>query len=447
MLNRSEYFLKILNYYSRFERYLHNIIWIMGDRIFGLTVTFAITVLVARHLGPENFGIYSYALSTAAIFASAGHMGLSGLVVREIVKNPGDRAAILGTTLGLKFIGMSLGYIILLVYSAIYEGVDSVEFLAIAIAGSVLLFKPLDIVDFWFQAFVQAKYVSVARVAALSVGSVAKVIFAISGLGVIYFIATSVAEAVCAAAILIITYSVKSGLPISAWKFSKAKAVELLSQGWMVYLGSIFAVVNLKIDQVMLRWLEGAESVGIYGVAAQLSEAWYFIPTAIVATFFPKLIRLNEEDSVNFNKRLQQLFDLLFILAFSVACTMSLLSGVLIEFFFGSHYIESSSVLVIHIWAAIFVFMRAAFSKWILIENALIFSLITQAAGAIINVLLNLMLIPKFGVDGAAIATLFSYASSSFLSLALYSKTRPVFFMMTKSIFVLIRYLPVMNKI
>lgn len=426
--------------YSKVKKYLHNTLWIMGDKVTSIGVGFLVTVVVARYLGPEDFGVFSYAISVAALFAAAGHMGLSGLVVREIVKNPEERNVVLGTTLALKFIGMLLGYFSLLGYAALYEGFASIEFKVLAIAGAVLLFRPFDIVDFWFQAFVKARYVTIARLTGLLAGSVLKISFVALGLSVFFFVAANLFQAVIVAIALLVMYGLKSELKISSWTFCWSKAKELFSQGWVIYLGSIFAVIYLKVDQVMLRWFEGSESVGIYAVAAQLSEAWYFVPAAIVASFFPKLIKLREESEAQFNKRLQQLFDLLFILAACVALIMTLLSEWLILLFFGDHYAESASILVIHIWAAIFIFMRAAFSKWILIQNALIFSLITQGLGAFVNVVLNYFLIPEFGAQGAAYATLISYAFASFFSLAIYSKTRPVFVMMAKSLFCVIRY-------
>ncbi|TGG95251.1 flippase [Natronospirillum operosum] len=412
----------------------------MGDKITSLGVGFLVTVVVARYLGPVQFGTYSYAISAAALFAAAGHMGLSGLVVREIVKKPDERGVTLGTTLGLKFIGMAGGYAILLAYAAAYEGVNSLEFAALVIAGAVLLCRPLDIIDYWFQAFVQARYVTTVRLTGLAVSSVLKLFFVYLGLGVLYFVAANLIQAIVIALMFFAVYRLKSSLQISDWTFSWKKAKELFSQGWVVYLGSIFAVIYLKVDQVMLRWFSGSESVGIYSVAAQLSEAWYFVPVAIVASFFPKLIKLKEEDPDQFNKRLQQLFDLLFILALGVAIAMTLLSEWVIILFFGMHYIDSAGVLIIHIWAAIFIFMRAAFSKWILIENALVFSLITQGAGAIVNIVLNYFLIPDYGVKGAAYTTLVSYAFASFFSLSIYSKTRPIFFMMLRSMFSVFRY-------
>ena len=432
--------------YIRFQRYIHNIFWIMGDRILSLAANFALTVLVARYLGPENYGLYTYAFSMATIFSSAGHLGLSGLVVREIVKRPAERGLILGSTLALKYFGMAIGYLLLVAYSAVYEGIGSPAFLYLAIAGVVLLVKPFEVIDFWFQAFVQAKYVIVARLLGLSIASILKIAFVLLNFGVLYFVVASVIESIIVVLVMILVFQIRSGLSISNWRYDVSTLTLLFRQGWLVYLGSIFAVINLKVDQVMLRWLEGPESVGVYGVAAQLSEAWYFLPTAIVATFFPKLIVLKEENNVQFRIRLQQLFDFLFSMAFFIAVLVTFFAEDIILFFFGAHYSESAAVLTIHIWAGIFVFMRAAFSKWILIENALVFSLVTQGIGAIINIILNYFLIPKIGVEGAAYATLFSYASSSFLSLFLYRKTRGVFFMMLKSIFIFPRLILLVKK-
>lgn len=429
--------------YLKLRKYLNNTLWIMGDKVVGLGVSFLVTVVVARYLGPENFGILSYAISLSALFAAAGHVGLSGLVVREIVKKPDERSVTLGTTLGLKLIGMVLGYTLLLSYAAVYEGVRSNEFLIIAIAGAALLLLPFDTVDFWFQAFVQARYVTFARLAGLAVGSFLKLAFVFFGFGLTYLAFANLVQAIAIAVALLLIYKIKSRLALSSWKFDICKAKELLSQGWMIYLGSIFSVIYLKVDLVMLRWLKDAETVGIYAVAAQISEAWYFVPTAIVASFFPKLILLKEENQAAFNMRLQQLFDVLFVLALCVAVAMTLVSEWVIISFFGAHYVESASILVIHAWAAIFIFIRAAFSRWILIEGVLMFSLITQGLGALVNVALNFVLIPGFGAQGAAYATLISYAVASFLSLFIYGKTRPVFLMMLKSFFCFFRYIPV----
>lgn len=412
----------------------------MGEKVIGLGLAFVATVFVARHLGPEDFGSLAYALSLAALFAAAGHMGLQGLVVREIVKDETGRAETLGTSALLKLLGMGAGYLVLLTYAVAYEGLGSTEYYLIAIAGAALLFRPLDVVDFWFQAFVQARYAAIARVSSHVVATAFKLGLVFAGSGLVYFATAQVLQAVVAALLLLLFFRLKAELRLAHWRFSWSRAKELLSQGWLIYLGSVFAVIYLKVDLVMLRWLADPQEVGQYAVAAQLSEAWYFVPTAIVASFFPKLIKLREQDEALFYRRLQQLFDVLFMIGLVVAVAMTVAAPWIIALFFGPEYAASASILVIHIWAAIFIFMRAAFSKWILIENALYFSLLTQGLGALVNVLLNYLLIPMHGGIGAAYATLFSYATASFFALFFYQRTRTVFWQMAWAALAPIRY-------
>lgn len=405
------------------------------------------TVLLARYLGPEKFGVLAYSFSLAALFGTAGHMGLSGLVVREIVKKPDLRAEILGTSFALKALGYTIGSLFLIIFASISEKSQTETFWILIIAAVSLLPQPVNIFDFWFQAHVQAKYTAIARSIGLLLSASIKVIFVLIGAELIFFAIANLLQAILTALVLIIIYHLTTTVPIASWSWSIKMAKELFDQGWMIFLGSIFAVMYLKIDQVMLKWLVGAEEVGVYAVAATLSEAWYFVPTAIVASIFPKLIKLHETNLALFKHRLQQVFDLLFLIALGVAIVITILADPLISLFFGQNYHNASPILTIHIWAALFIFMRAAFSKWILIENALVFSLITQGFGALINVVLNLLLIPRFSGKGAAMATLISYATASYFSLFFYKKTQSVFWMMSCSFFAPVRYILGISKI
>ena len=213
-----------------------------------------------------------------------------------------------------------------------------------------------------------------------------------------------------------------------------------MKQGWIIYLASFFAVIYLKIDQVMLRWLADSTEVGVYAVAARFSEVWYFIPTAIVASVFPDMIKLRESNESRFTHRLQQLFDSLAVLGMLIAMLVTLIAPWVIPLIFGADYAASVPILVIHTWASVFIFMRAALSKWILIEDALYFSLLTQGLGAVSNIVLNYFLIPLYGGEGAAWATLISYTIASFLALLLYPRTRPIFWLMLNALIAPVRY-------
>lgn len=431
---------RVSSAYVRFAKYIHNSIWIVGEKVLGLGLAFVATVFVARYLGPESFGLLAYALSLTSIFAAAGHMGLSGLVVRDIVKYPELRGQTLGTTLVLKFSGLAVGYLALVAYAYYFEGPNSVPYYLVLISGIALLLKPAEVFEFWFQAFVQARYVSLARMMSHIVSAAFRLLLVALGASLVVFALTPLLQGLVVAIILWIFFRSKSSLPLSQFRFNWSRARSLVSQGWIVYLGSVLAMIYLKIDQVMLRWLADPSELGQYAVAAQFSEALYFLPAAIVASVFPKLIELRQEAEPRFYARLQQVFDLMFLIGLAVAVTLSLSAAWIVDALFGDEYHRSAGILVIHVWSAIFVFMRAVVSKWILIEGALYFSVLTQGLGALANVGLNFLWIPQHGGVGAAYATLWSYAVASFLSLLIYERTRRVFWLMCVAMASPVRY-------
>lgn len=430
---------KFLAIFAKARIYIFNTSWIIGEKLLQLLAGFLVVAVVAKYLGPEKFGVLSYATSMVAILASAGHMGLSGLVVRELISSPKEEGLVLGTSILLKFIGVLIGFLTILLLG-FYTKSSHEEFLILVVVALTLFFKPLEVINFWFESRIKSKYVAIANGSALIVSSVLKLLLVFLGAGIIFFAVAHVIQVVLACIILIFFFSYRSLSGFSSWNFSVDYAKNLLAKGWVIFLGSIFSVIYLKVDQVMLKWMVGAEEVGVYAVAATLSELWYFIPTAIVTSFFPRLIKLKDQESPVYIKRYQQIFDLLFIIALCVALVVTVFSEIVIKIFFGADYLASAEILVIHVWSAVFIFMRAAFSKWIIIEGALVFSLITQASGALINVLLNLVLIPLWGGKGAAIATLVSYAFASYFSLAIYRKTRIVFWMMSLAMMSPFRY-------
>lgn len=406
----------------------------MGEKVLTMGLALVVSIFIARHLGPEGYGILSYAISLVSLFAIATHMGLHGLAIQELVKYPDEHKELMGTIFGIKMAGAIIAMTAFMVFVFISGDTTNIEFWVLLVVSGTILLKPFEIFDFWFQAKVKAKYSSIVRATSIISITIIQIGLIVIGARVLAFAYAYLLQALFIAILFIFFYKKEAKSFLTQWEFKFKKAKKLLSRGWMIMFGAIFAIVYLKVDQIMIRWIVSAEEVGIYSVAAKLSEAWYFIPSLIVASIFPKLIQLREENEVKFNKRLQQLFDLLFALALVIAILFTFLSGPLINFLYGTEFHKAGLILSIHIWAAIFIFMRAVFSKWILVEDAIAFSMITQGFGAISNVIFNLILIPIYGGLGAAVATIISYAMASYFSLLFYRKSRPIFWMMSKSI-------------
>lgn len=414
------------------KKIIENIGWLSAEKILRMVLGLLVSVLLARYLGPTNFGIISFAISLVVLLSSFIHLGLGGLVVRDILNFPEQQDVTLGTTFTLKII---CGLVIFLSIGTLcfYDFFEYNESWVIFFVSTSLIFRPFETIDFWFQSRVRVKFSVYAKSLAFIVASVVNIILIFIKAPLVAFAVVYAVEVTLEALFLVLLYS-RINQSILKWRAKLPKAKELLSQSWMLILSGLFATVYLKIDQIMLKFMIGNEEVGIYAIAAQLSEAWYFLPSALAMSVYPALIKCKKVDEEVYRQKLQNIFDILFASAFIVALVVTFTSGPLIKFLYGDTFLRSSQILKIHIWAGIFIFMRALFSKWIIIENLLYFSLMSHALGATVNVLLNFMLINKYAGMGASVATLISYSVASYFMLFICAQTRPVAKMMTKSL-------------
>jgi len=406
--------------------------WLTFEHFLRLGMGILVSIALARYLGPEKFGFLSYAMSLASFFGAFAYMGLSGLVIRDLINHPEDKNAILGTTFALKSVGGITAFAILAIVS-ISGHTDPVEKWVILIIGLTLFFRPFETIDFWFYSQTSSKPVVLAKSISFFVTSMGKLLLVLLGATLVYFACFSLLEAALSSFFLILTYKF-SGQAVGQWKVFISKAREVLAQSWILIISGILATVYLKIDQIMLRWMVGPHEVGLYSVAVTFSEIWYFIPAVIATSIYPTLIDLKNRDKQQYWQSLQKTMDILFLFAFIVALLLTLIGPKLILFLYGQPYLKTGYILMIHVWAGIFIFMRGLFSKWVLIENLLSFSLFTHGLGALTNIALNLLLIKWYAGYGAAFATLVSYAVASYFSLFFFARTRNFARIMTKSL-------------
>ena len=192
----------------------------------------------------------------------------------------------------------------------------------------------------------------------------------------------------------------------------------------------------MRIDQIMINTMLGAREVGLYSAALRLSEVWYFFPMIISNSLFPALVNAKEKNVELYNSRLKYLYAGMTWVSIIIAVIMTVISPWLIDFLFGTEYVDAIPVLRIHIWSGIFVFIGVAGSKWLVNEGLQKYFSIFTAVGAVVNFILNYFFIPKFGIAGAAIATLVAQFFASYALHILFDKTRPNFWRMTTSFLV-----------
>ena len=380
-------------------------------------------------------GEYNYILALVAIIAPLSILGLRSVVTRELVNHPSDESKVMGTALVGRLSGVFITVLIYICLIFVIEIEHPFWLLVIAFAQMLSCFT---IVDFWLQAKSQAKVAVVVRLSVLLLMSLGKLIIVWRDYGLAMLIYLYALEFLLVAVGYSIAYSKRGG--DTRLECDVAYLKQLLGQSKWLVLSGMAAVIYLKVDVVMLRHLVDESEAGIYSVASQLSEVWYFIPTIVVTSFFPILLKAKKKDEAEYQRNLQKLNDFLLLIAVLIVCVVMIFAPMLIKLY-GVAFSKAAIILKIHILAGIFIFMRALLSKWLIMEHLLKYSLVTQASGAILNIILNLFLIPKFQGVGAAYATLVSYAAASYFALFLSKDTRPMAYVMTRSFYFPLRWL------
>ena len=409
-----------------------NIGWLFFDKVLRMGVGLLVMVWVARYLGPQQYGLLNFAIAFVGLFSAVSALGLQSIVVRDIVREPMCKEETLGTTAVLQLGGGVLAYGLILGAIFWIRPDDVLAQGLVAILGSMMLFKASEVVIYWFESQILSKYTVWVQNSIFLVFATVKLVLVFANAPLLAFAWATVAEAVLFALLLVALLRLH-GIGLRKLKVSLARAKELLADSWPLLLSGLAITTYMKIDQIMLGQMLGDEVVGIYSAATRISEIWYFIPVMIVASVFPAILEAKKQSDALYQQRLQHLYDLMVWLSVAVAFPITFLAGPIVAVLYGDAYAESGTVLAIHIWASVFVFLGVASSQWFIVENRQILSFQRTLLGAIINVFLNYILIPQFGAVGAAYATVLAQASVGLLYDVFQKETRPMFKMKLKS--------------
>jgi len=435
-------FIRALNYWlpesvlvklkhQGFRRYFKNTSWVFFGRIITLIFSFFVGVYIARYLGPEKYGILNYVMSFVLIFSFIPAFGIDIILMRELVKYPDKKDQLLGTSFLIKVFGGLLAICAVTLVSFIVGNGWSVNLLVLFFSFT-FIFQAFNVLDTWFASQVLSKNVVLSQIFATASSAILKLIFIVLNFSIFWILLAFVFESVFLAVGLISFYK-KADLSFSSWNFDKSYCISLLKVSWPLMLSTLFGVIFLRIDQIMLKFYLGVESVGVYSAAAKLSEVMYFIPGLLVASLFPAIVNAKIVHDSLFEGRLKKLYSMMIIISFSISTVVYLLSDYLVIKIFGSAYVSATAILKIYIWSLVPIFLGNVINQYLIIENFTKISLFLSVASATINVVLNLYLIPKYGMIGAAWATVLS-AFSIIIFPVLFKRTRRQLFLIGQSL-------------
>lgn len=419
--------------FAGLKKYFYNTSWLLVDQVFKMIAGFLIGVFIARYLGPGRYGTLNYAISYVGLLSFLYTLGLDEILVREIVNHPDQKNDLVGSAFYLKLIGsLALIAIIPITFHLFHDGQTTRIIILIFAVASV--FQSFQVLNNYLQSQVQAKYVAISSVIATVLISLSKIALLIVQAPLIAFAITYAMEFVIFGVALYFI-SNKVGFSLRKCSFKMDATNTLMINAWPMLLSSVAVLIYMRIDQIMVKQMISAEANGLYAVAVFLASSWYFIPMSIANSLFPAILSSKQQSEETYEERLQLLFDAVIWLAILVSIATVFIGPLFITIVFGKAYSGAGSVLIIYIWSGVFVSFGLIFSKRLVADNLQKYLTAFIVAGAVINIILNYLLIPHLRLTGCALATLIAQATTTYLCAYAFPKTRINSYMFNKSLF------------
>ena len=412
---------------------IRNSSWMVGDKVFTMIIGVFVTAIVARYFGPESYGQFNYALSFVTLFTALSTLGLETLTVKAIVDKEQDEGTILCTSLVLRVIGGTLLTFIAVILIRLIVPNDSNTHILVFILSLTMVFKALEVIEYWIQAHQRAKISSVVRMTSYVIISAFKIGMVLLGGNLIHFALIYMLDVIIIGIGLIIAYF-RNREEKFKWKVDIGYAKSILSQSWYLILSGLMVTLYMQIDKVMLGSLMPTKvEVGVYSAAVSIASMWYFVPMAIITSFKPVIMSKKKINEASYLKSVQLLYTIIAWLGIGFGIFVLIFSNPIVNILYGAEYQKASSILSVSIWAGTFAMLGSARGVWTVTEGLQRYNMFYVGAGAIINIVLNYLLIPTIGGYGAAVATLISQITVAIIAPLFIKQTRISAIMMLKA--------------
>jgi polysaccharide transporter, PST family len=393
-----------------------------------------VIIALGRHFGPQRFGSLAVGLALVRIFAVVATFGLDRVIVRRLVDEAERGAAIMREAFWLKLAIAFVSYVGMLGLILIFQRNDSLLFAIAALAGGGLLFQACDVFDYAFQAHGRFRLSFFGRGVPILLTTALKLAAIFANAPLLVFAALETVEAAVIGTTLYFIYRrTNSRRTISIVPTTVTRS-RLLAEGLPLLLAAVGVMIYMRSDVIMLGKMAGYRAAGIYAAASQVSEACALLPVALMSALFPILVRWRRRGSEFYHRQLERLFLVAVATGLLFSLTLTFGATTIVTLIFGSSYHSAGNILMIHGWTILFIFIGITQSGYDITEGLTWFATFRTFVGAMLNIGLNLILIPRHGAVGSAVATLVAQIFSSVLLNALHPKTRPIFRMQFMSI-------------
>lgn len=381
-----------------------NAIWIIAGRVAQSIIAIVIGMLTARYLGPSNYGLISYAASIVTFVVPIMNLGFGNVLVQEQTNHSKEEGEIFGSSILLSIISAFACIIGVTTYTFIVDVGEKTTNYVVFLYSLMLLFQAMELIQYWFQAKLLSKYMSIVSFVAYVIVAGYKIFLLASGADVYFFAISYSIDYFLISLMLFIVYKKLGGAKL---RFSSSVAKRMFNSSRHYIVSSLMVTIFAQTDRIMLKLMINEAAVGYYTAAVTCAGITSFVFSAIIDSMRPTIfVHKKNNNNVGYERNIARTYCFIIYLSLIQSVFMTVFAKYIIGILYGSEYAMSISALQIIVWYTTFSYMGAVRNIWILGENKQKYLWILNLGGATVNIALNFALIPIMGINGAALASL-----------------------------------------
>lgn len=416
------------------EAIMQNLFWAVLGKIVNLIGGLLVGVIVARYLGPSQYGLMNYIISYVFLFQVFALFGLDAIETREESRNERPKEVIIGTAFGLK-VFFGLIFMAISILTSWWMEADHSTTLLVAIYSLSIVFNAFVVIRNHFTAIVQNKAAIKAEISRTLLSLGVKTILLLMNAPLTWFVAAYMLDYIVLAIGYSLAYRSKIG-KLTDWQFDITYARYLLKESFPLLLTNAAVIIYQRIDQVMIGQMIDSEAVGYFSVASRFVEVLIFVPMVLAQTITPLLVRAREKSLEEYMEKARQFMNFSFWLSMMISAVFSLSATLLIRYTFGVAYMPAAIVLQVMAFKTASVALSNTAGAMLVIEGRQRWAIIRDGLGCVACIGLNLWLLPKYGIIAAAFIAIASNVIAGYLADALIPAYRHLFVCQTKTLLV-----------
>lgn len=416
---------------TRFSKTNINTLSMLTEKIIEHILNLLVLATMARVLGPSVFGVFGLVQAAYAMGRPAAAAVNEQLLVQYQIKKNRHPIALQNIALKIKLCTSVIVYTITITLSYVYLEQQTLYLVAIF---CLMHFLNIQQINFSYYRAKELSHLVLTTKILLTIPFGLAKIFAIIyfktllPIVILYVIEVSFISAIS----LIVTR--RSIANDNALSVKSTHLKELFVSSWPLLASATVIAAYTRVDQFMINHYLPSDQLGYYTAALKITIIIQYLLATFLSSRFPRLLKIRNKSKESYDRQLIKLMRLCLIIGVSFTLFLAFFGDKVVTLLYGDRFLEATSILVISSISTTFVLYGLLCTQWLIAEDLQIYRLRRVIIGLVINIVLNLWMIPKFGIQGAAISTVISQAASSIFLNALNKQTRPIFSLQLKSI-------------